>query len=171
MILIIGAQQQWIIHKWTVCSTTFTSMTIIHRKHGGLFVKLRDTIVSILFHKHTYTKLILTQSRMLYRLFWYFHWFKWTRQDTCKYILIRTGRTFLIWTNGKLFSPLRSFRLSPFHSAHLHGNPPALHSGEAVAHGAVAAIWGGLGRVRLRQISPHGCRLLWLHTWGDDGTQ
>lgn len=47
---------------------------------------------------------------------------------------------------------------------HLHGHTPALHGRETVAHGAVAAIGRGLGNVRLRQISPHGRRFLWLHT-------
>lgn len=39
---------------------------------------------------------------------------------------------------------------------HLHGDSPALHGREAVAHVAVAAIERALGGVRLRQISPHG---------------
>lgn len=53
---------------------------------------------------------------------------------------------------------------------HLHGHTPALHGRETVAHGAVAAIGRGLGNVRLRQISPHGRRFLWLHTWREDDT-
>lgn len=46
---------------------------------------------------------------------------------------------------------------------HLHGNTPSLHGREAIAHVAVAAIGGGLGCVRLRQISPHGCDSMALH--------
>lgn len=45
---------------------------------------------------------------------------------------------------------------------HLHGHTPALHGREPVAHVAVAAIGRSLVCVRLRQISPHGCRFLWL---------
>lgn len=46
--------------------------------------------------------------------------------------------------------------------SHLHRHSPALHGRKAEAHVAVAAIGGGLGGVRLRQICPHGSRLLWL---------
>lgn len=62
--------------------------------------------------------------------------------------------------------------LPRFFPPHLHGDAPALHGREPVAHVAVAAIGRGLGRVGLRQISPHGGRFLWLYTWREeDDTQ
>lgn len=54
---------------------------------------------------------------------------------------------------------------------HLHGDTPALHGRKPVAHVGVAAIWRGLRCVRLRQISPHGCRFLWLFVGREYNTE
>lgn len=66
--------------------------------------------------------------------------------------------------NMLAFDPIIHFAI------YLHGDSPTLHGREPVAHAAVAAVGRGLGRVRLRQICPHGCRFLWLYTWGKNTT-
>lgn len=73
----------------------------------------------------------------------------------------------LDWKQRRLFSlPYLSLTvLFPPSFSYLHGDAPALHGREAVAHVAVAAIVRGLGCVWLRQICPHDGRLCGFQPW------
>ena len=104
---------------------------------------------------------------------WEINWFRGVRHQLQPNLQKKASLTFIPPFTTAHWSLLRTqggnmvvFGCGPsFFPPYLHGDTPALHSRVAVAHVAVAAIGRGLGRVRLRQISPHGYWIVWLCTW------